>query len=61
MHTLGLATRIRLAMSAAGVEFAGFLFVDDTDLIALASTKTERAHQVVAHIQAAVRAWHGGL
>jgi hypothetical protein len=56
MHTLGLVTRIRSAMSATGVEFAGFLFVDDTDLIALASTKMESAHQVVACIQAAVRA-----
>jgi hypothetical protein len=61
MHTRGLITRIRAAMSAAGVEFAGFLFVDDTDLIALASTKTENANQVVARIQAAVRTWHGGL
>jgi hypothetical protein len=50
MHTLGLITRIRAAMSAAGVEFAGFLFVNDTDLIALTSTKTESAHQVVACI-----------
>jgi hypothetical protein len=61
MHTLGLVTQIRAAMSAAGVEFAGFLFVDDTDLIALASTKMESVHQVVARIQAAVKAWHGGL
>jgi hypothetical protein len=61
MHTLGLVTSIRAAMSAAGVEFAGFLFVDDTDLIALASTKMESVHQVVARIQAAVRAWHSDL
>jgi roadblock/LC7 domain-containing protein len=48
-------------MSAAGVVFAGFLFVDDTDLIALAASQDEQAAQVVAHIQEAVRTWHGGL
>jgi hypothetical protein len=50
MHTLGLITCIQAAMSATGVEFTGFLFVNDTNLIALASTKTESAHQVVAKL-----------
>jgi hypothetical protein len=48
MHTCGLIILMQAAMSAAGVEFAGFLFVDDNNLIALALTKTETAHQVVA-------------
>jgi hypothetical protein len=41
--------------------FAGFLFVDDTDLIALSTTKNESANQVLERIQAAVCTWHGGL
>jgi hypothetical protein len=61
MHTRGLVNSIRAAMSAAGVVFAGFLFVDDTDLIALAASQDEHAAQVVARIQEAVRTWHGGL
>jgi hypothetical protein len=48
-------------MSAAGVVFAGFLFVDDTDLIALAASPNEQAAHVVARIQEAVHTWHGGL
>jgi hypothetical protein len=48
-------------MSSAGVEFAGFLFVDDADLITLASLKSETANQVFVRIQEAVRTWHGGL
>lgn len=61
MHTRGLVNRIRAAISAAGVVFAGFLFVDDTDLIALVASRHEHAAQVIARIQEAVRTWHGGL
>jgi hypothetical protein len=61
MHTRGFVSRIKAAMSSVGVKFAGFLFVDDTDLIALASLKSETANQVFVRIQEAVCTWHGGL
>jgi hypothetical protein len=60
-HTRGFVSQIKAAMSSMGVEFAGFLFVDDTDLITLASLKSETANQVFVCIQEAVCSWHGGL
>jgi hypothetical protein len=39
MHKLGLISQLRAAMTATTVAFAGFLFVDDTDLIALSTSK----------------------
>jgi hypothetical protein len=61
MHTLGLVTRLRAAMTATTVVFAGFLFVDDTDLIAFSESKDDSFPQVTARLQQAVQAWHGGL
>jgi hypothetical protein len=61
MRSWGFVTCIRAALSGTTVEFAGFLFVDDTDLIALAPSLAETAPQVIARIQDAVRTWHGGL
>jgi hypothetical protein len=61
MHKLGLVTRLRTAMTAATVVLAGFLFVDDTDLIALSESKEETTTQVMERIQHAVQTWHGGL
>jgi hypothetical protein len=49
------------AMSLALLVFAGFLFVDDTDLVNVAIDKDESPAQVTARMQAAVDAWHGGL
>jgi hypothetical protein len=48
-------------MTAMTVVFAGFLFVDNTDLIAFSRSKGESAHWVMDHLQQAVQAWHGGL
>jgi hypothetical protein len=48
-------------MMATTVAFAGFLFVDDTDLIALSASKEDTAEQVAVRLQEAVRVWHGGL
>jgi hypothetical protein len=61
MHKLGLIAQLRAAMMATTVAFAGFLFVDDTDLIALSVSKEDMAEQVVARLKEAVRVWHGGL
>ena len=54
MHTLGLVTCLRAAMTAATVVFAGFLFVDDTDLIAFSESKDDSSPQVMARLQLAV-------
>jgi hypothetical protein len=61
LHRLGHVARIRSAMSLATLVVAGFLFVDDTDLITVAIDKNESPQQVTNRMQAAVNAWHGGL
>jgi hypothetical protein len=52
---------VHLGTSGTSVEFAGFLFVDNTDLIALSATITKTAPHVIARIQDAVRTWHCSL
>jgi hypothetical protein len=61
LHRLGHFAQIRSAMSLSLFVTAGFLFVDDTDLITVAVDQTESPAQVTARMQAAVNAWHGGL
>jgi hypothetical protein len=61
LHRLGHVARIRSAMSGSTFTAAGFLFVDDTDLFAVAKDKDESPEQVTTRMQAAVDAWHGGL
>jgi hypothetical protein len=48
-------------MSLSLFVFAGFLFVDDTDLVTIADSPSETAEQVTSKMQEAVNAWHGGL
>jgi len=61
LHRLGHRAQIRLAMSLFLFAAAGFLFVDDTDLISIASDRDDSPAQVIARMQAAVNAWDGGL
>jgi hypothetical protein len=48
-------------MSLSLFVIAGFIFVDDTNLITVASTPSKTPEQVTACMQAAINAWHGGL
>jgi hypothetical protein len=61
LHRLGHVARIILAMSRSVLEVVGFLFVNDTDLMTVATTKSETPTQVTSRMQDAVNAWHGGL
>jgi hypothetical protein len=61
MHKLALLSEIRAAYTAASVALAGFLFVDDTDLIAFPDSADESLDIVLERMQHAVSAWHGGL
>jgi hypothetical protein len=61
LHRLGHVARITSAMSQSVFTAAGFLFVDDMDLITVAKDKLESPEQLTTQMQAAVEAWHGGL
>jgi hypothetical protein len=61
MHKLALLSEIRAAYTAASVALAGFLFVNDTDLIAFPDSADESLDIVLERMQHAVSAWHGGL
>jgi hypothetical protein len=61
LHRLGHFAQIISAMSRSVLQVVGFLFVDDTDLMTVATSKSESAEHVTMRMQAAVNAWHGGL
>jgi hypothetical protein len=61
LHRLGHVAQIISALSRSILQVVGFLFVDDTDLMTVATTKCESPEQVTTRMQSAVNAWHGGL
>ena len=61
LHRLGHLACIWVAMSLSLFVFAGFLFVDDTDLVTIADSPSETTDQVMSKMQLVVNAWHGGL
>ena len=61
MHKLALVSQIKTTMTATTVIFAGFLFNNNTDLIAFSDSIDEMADMVLEHMQHAVLAWEGGL
>lgn len=54
MHANGYVSGITRAVSGLKVRFTGFLFVDDTDLIAIAENRLDSAAAVVDRSQASV-------
>ena len=48
-------------MTAMAVVFAGFLFVDDTDLTTFSDLDVESSAVIMEHMQHAILAWQGGL
>jgi hypothetical protein len=61
LHWLGHVARIVSAISRSVLDVVGFLFVDDTDLMTVAKTKTKSPAQVMTRMQDVVDARHGGL
>ena len=61
MHRLALVSQIKAAMTATAVVFAGFLFVDDTDLITISDSDAESSAVIMEHMQHAILAWQGSL
>jgi hypothetical protein len=61
MHKLNLISQLRAAMMAIAVSFAGFLFVDNTDLIAFSEAADADTAFIIARLQTAAIIWHGGL
>jgi hypothetical protein len=61
LHSLGFVSTFRSAMSSASLSLSGFLFVDDTDLLAVASDHSVLPATIIARLQSTVNAWYGGL
>jgi hypothetical protein len=61
LHWLGHVARIVLAILCSVLEVVRFLFIDDTDLMEVAKTKSETPRQVTSCMQDAINAWHEGL
>ena len=60
-HAEGHKVMIRTAISLAVVAYVAFMFVDDTDLPAIATTPEETVEQVAARLQRAVTCWARSL
>lgn len=61
MHGKGFAARIVTAFSASVFCIIGILYVDDTDLLAIAAYSAESAEQVARRMQDMVDHWRGCL
>ena len=61
MHQLVLLSQIKAEMTATAMGFAGFLFVDDTDLITFSDSEAESSTVIMEHMQHAILAWQGSL
>ena len=48
-------------MTATAMVFAGFLFVDDTDLITFSDSEAESSAMIMEHMQHTILAWQGSL
>ena len=53
MHKLGMIAQLMASMTAATVTLAGFLFVDDTDLISLATSNADPVDDIVQRLTVA--------
>jgi hypothetical protein len=60
VRSMGLGTNLRSPISDHELSFAGFGFVDDTDL-AISNEKCNYAKEAARELQKAVAAWEGGL
>ncbi len=61
VHTHGQPTTITSAISHQQMSLAGFLYVDDTDLIYMPSDATSTSHEVIHHLQQHLSVWQQGL
>lgn len=61
LHERGCVAILTRAITGIKFRFAGFLYVDDTDLIVTAKHRNDTAENVAARSQAAVYQWAGGL
>jgi hypothetical protein len=61
MHQQGHVNTLRSAITAATVVFAGFLFVDDTDLVQFSADAYTTPAMITAQMQDGVAMWQGAL
>ena len=60
-HAQGHAVVIKTAISLATIAYVAFMFVDDTDLPAMATNRTETPESVSIRLQDAVNCWGHSL
>jgi hypothetical protein len=61
MRTAGHGAHFQPAISGKPISFVGYSFVDDTDICQTSRSASESASSVVAHMQAAMDCWEGGI
>ena len=61
LRSMGFGAHLKATISGDRLEFVGFAFVDDADLIETARNTLETVQEVAARMQDSLTAWEGGL
>ena len=61
LRSMGFGAHLKATISGEKLEFVGFAFVDDADLIETARSTLETVQDVAARMQESLTAWEGGL
>ena len=61
LRSLGFGAHLKATISGARLEFVGFAFVDDADLVEIARSTVETVQDVAERMQGSLTAWEGGL
>lgn len=59
MHEEGFGTFFKTSLSSQAICFAGYAFVDDTDLVQTGKDGTETRLEILAQMQLGVNLWEG--
>ena len=61
LRSMGFGAHLKATISGERLEFVGFAFVDDTDLVETARHTLETVQEVASRMQESLTAWEGGL
>ena len=61
LRSMGFGAHLKATISGDRLEFVGFAFVDDADLIETARSTLETVQEVAVRMQSSLTAWEGGL
>ena len=61
LRKMGYGTVFKAAISGESIHFAGFAFVDDTDILQTTKMDSDDIYDVATYLQEAIEVWNGGI